>query len=86
MDAADAAKISIPQMVLASKDEPKDDIAAYDAALQVPKHVETFDDQIHGWMSARTNLEDARVRAEFERGFKLAADWFGKYMRGDGKL
>jgi hypothetical protein len=36
--------------------------------LEVPKYVETFPTQIHGWMAARSDLENPEVRKEYERG------------------
>ena len=80
VDAEDAKKVTIPMMMLASKDEPADAVKAYGEALTVPKHVETFETQIHGWMSARADLADAKVREEYERGYRLALGWFNKYL------
>ena len=51
--ADDATKVTIPVAVLASMDEPKDEITAFEKNLKVKHHVETFSDQIHGWMAAR---------------------------------
>lgn len=62
--------------VLASKDEPAEDVEKYGAALKVKKHVETFSTQIHGWMAARADLEDKEVLKEYERGYKIALTWF----------
>lgn len=53
LDPADAAKVAIPTAVLASKDEPVDAVRAYGDALKVEKHVETWPQSVHGWMSAR---------------------------------
>lgn len=80
VDGGDAEKVKIPMMMLASKDEPKEDVQKYDAGLKVAKHVETFDDQLHGFMSARADLNDAKVKSEYERGYKLALDWFHTYV------
>ncbi|CAJ2510024.1 Uu.00g059240.m01.CDS01 [Anthostomella pinea] len=70
--AGDAANVRIPTMMLASRDEPVDDVKRYEENLKVAKHVEVFGDQIHGFMSARGDLKDAKVKAEYERGYKLA--------------
>lgn len=53
LDPADAAKVVIPTAVLASKDEPADAVRAYGDALKVEKHIETWPQSVHGWMSAR---------------------------------
>jgi len=76
VDAADAEKVQIPMCVLASKEEPAEDVKKYDEALKVKKHVETFPTQIHGWMSARADLEDEEVLKEYERGYKVALTFF----------
>lgn len=53
MAAEDAKGIKIPVCVLASKDENPSDVKAFEEALTGKKHVETFADQVHGWMGAR---------------------------------
>lgn len=79
VDAADAKNISIPLAMLASKDEPADDVAKFEAALtRAPKHVETFGDQVHGWMAARADLSDKRVQEEYTRGYKTVLTFFGE--------
>jgi len=79
VDANDAKTIKVPFAMLASKDEPTSDVEAFKAALQVPNHVETFPTQIHGWMGARADLEDAEVKKEYERGYKTVLQFFGQY-------
>lgn len=52
----DAKGIKIPLCMLASGDEPAEDVAKFQEVLKaqgVPNHVETFKDQVHGWMGAR---------------------------------
>lgn len=61
-------------------DEPADDVKSFEANLTVPNHVEIFDDQIHGWMAARSNLDDARVKSEYERGYKTLLEFFAKHL------
>ncbi len=53
VDPADATKITIPIAILASKDEDKKAIDEYKSNLKVANVVETFSDQVHGWMAAR---------------------------------
>lgn len=81
VDPADAKGVKVPLVMLASKEEDAAQVSAFEAALSssVPKHVETFSDQVHGWMSARADLEDARVKEEFARGYKTVLDFFGKH-------
>jgi dienelactone hydrolase len=79
VDPNDAKSINVPFMMLASGDEPANDVKAFKANLQVPNHVETFPTQIHGWMAARANLEDAEVKKEYERGYKTVLDFFHQH-------
>lgn len=80
VDPADAAKITIPMCMLASKDEDGEAVKAFEGKLGGEKYVETFGDQVHGWMAARADLEDGRVRGEYERGYGVLLAWFGKYL------
>jgi dienelactone hydrolase len=80
IDPADAEKVVIPMMMLASMDEPAGDVEKYAVALTVPKHVETFNDQVHGFMSARGDLNDSKGKAEYERGYQLALEFFHKHL------
>ncbi|KAM3534632.1 hypothetical protein MY4038_002044 [Beauveria bassiana] len=80
IDATDAPGIKVPFILLASGDEPAEDVKKFEDALTVPKHVETFPDQIHGWMAARSDLSDDRVKAEYERGYKTLLTFFGKHL------
>lgn len=80
IDAGDGASAKIPVMMLASGDENADEVKAYDDSLKVPKHVEIFDGQVHGFMSARADLKDGQVKAEYERGYKLSLEFFHKYL------
>jgi len=72
----DAEKITIPFIMLPSKDEPKDDVEKFEKSLKVKKHVETFDTQIHGWMAARGDLDDPKVKKEYERGYETVLTFF----------
>ncbi|KAL7806322.1 Alpha/Beta hydrolase protein [Trichoderma gracile] len=80
VDPADAEGLTVPFALLASKDENPEDVKKFEEKLQVPKHVETFGDQIHGWMAARSDLKNERVKAEYERGYKTLLEFFGKHL------
>lgn len=80
IDEADAKNVVVPMMMLLSKDESTTDAQAYEAALTVPKHVTTFESQIHGFMSARADLEDETVKKEYEQGYLLALNWFREHL------
>jgi len=76
VDPEDATKVQIPMCVLPSKDEPAEDMKKYEDNLTVKKHVETFSDQVHGWMAARADLKDKHSKDEYERGYKVALTFF----------
>jgi len=76
IDPTDASKITIPFAMLPSGDEDKEACGKYEADLKVKHVVEFFPSQIHGWMAARSNLEDPKVKAEYERGYKLLLDFY----------
>ncbi|KAI4215853.1 MAG: hypothetical protein LQ351_001841 [Letrouitia transgressa] len=80
VDPADAARVVVPMCVLASKDENAEKIKQFVQALRVEKHVETFHDQVHGWMAARADLADKRVREEFRRGYQTVLNFFVRYL------
>lgn len=81
MVAADDAKgITIPYAMLPSGDEPKEDVEKWQKEIKVDHVVEWFPDQVHGWMAARADLNDPKVKKEYERGYKLVLDWFHKYV------
>ncbi|KAK8072169.1 hypothetical protein PG996_005517 [Apiospora saccharicola] len=76
----DARNIKVPLCMLASKDEPVEDVKKFEANLSGAKHVETFGDQIHGWMAARSDLKDSRVKEEYIRGYKTVLEFFQKNL------
>lgn len=80
VDPADAQGINVPMALLASGDEPAKDVKKFEDTLKVPKHVEIFKDQIHGWMAARSDLSNDRVKEEYERGYKTLLSFFGQHL------
>lgn len=76
----DAPKITIPIAMLPSKDEPKDDVEKWEKGLKAPHLVEWFPDQIHGWMAARSDLSDSKVKSEYERGYKTVLSFFHEHL------
>ncbi|QSZ30782.1 hypothetical protein DSL72_000340 [Monilinia vaccinii-corymbosi] len=75
VDPEDAKLVTIPQIVLLSKDENTEQCKAYEDNLRVGKYFETFDDQVHGWMSSMGDLKSPRTREEYYRGYKLWSDF-----------
>ncbi|ROT34730.1 dienelactone hydrolase family protein [Sodiomyces alkalinus F11] len=80
VDPADAQGVKAPLIMLPSKDEDVEAVKKFEEGLKVPHRIETFPDQIHGWMAARSNLEDPRVREEYTRGYKTVLDFFSKHL------
>lgn len=80
VDPKDAEGINVPMALLASGDEPAEDVKKFEETLTAPKHVEVFKDQIHGWMAARSDLSNDRVKEEYERGYKVLLTFFGEHL------
>lgn len=78
IDPAGAEKISVPYILLASGEDPVDAVKEFESKLKVQHHVETFADQVHGWMAARGDLSNPRVKEEYARGYKTLLDFFGE--------
>ncbi|KAK4232440.1 dienelactone hydrolase protein [Podospora fimiseda] len=78
VDPADAEGISVPFILLASEEEAADTVKAFESNLKVQHHVETFGDQVHGFMAARADLSSARVKDEYTRGYKTVLEFFAK--------
>jgi len=80
VDPTDAEKIKIPLIMLASQGEDADDVGKFEKNLTGKKHVEIFKDQVHGWMTARGDLKDSRVKEEYERGYSTVLTFFHEHM------
>ncbi|KOS20897.1 putative AIM2 family protein [Escovopsis weberi] len=78
----DARPLTKPVVLLASRDEPRQAVTDFDMNIprHVPRHIEIFGDQIHGWMAARADLEKDRVREEYERGYCVLIEFLGKHF------
>jgi len=80
VDPSDAEKLSIPFMMLPSKDEDKETCEKHKAAQKTPGFTEFFPTQVHGFMAARSNLSDPEVKKEYERAYKLVLDFFHDHV------
>ncbi|PTU25343.1 hypothetical protein P175DRAFT_0498465 [Aspergillus ochraceoroseus IBT 24754] len=83
MERADAEPIAIPHAILASKDEPAEEVKAYAEIIErkaVGGFVETYETMWHGWMGARANLQQESSLKEYTRGYTQLADFFDKYF------
>ena len=80
VDPNDASNVTIPMMMIPSKDEDQEAVDSYEKNLKVPHQVEWFKDQVHGFMAARGDLEDEKVKAAYEKGYQLLLNFFHKQL------
>lgn len=80
LDENDAKVQTAPHLLLASKDEPKDVVAAYQVAMGSSIEVTTYENMHHGWMGARANLKDEENVKEFQRGYEQVGAFFSKHL------
>jgi len=80
VDPEEAKGIKIPLAMLASKEEDAETVKQFGDNLTGPKVVERFDDQVHGWMAARGDLKDEKVRKEYQRGYQILLDFYHKHL------
>ena len=73
VDPNDAKGFKVPVCMLASGDENPDDVEGFKKNLSVESHVETFKDQLHGWMAARYVDSDPL-------GWTYQRVWFGGWL------
>lgn len=81
VDPSDAEGITVPYVLLASGEEPAETVKEFESKLKVPHHVETFADQVHGFMAARADLSDPRVKEAYTRGYKTVLEFLGKHWQ-----
>lgn len=80
VDANDAAGVTIPFAMLPSKDEPKEDVEKWQKEIKVKNVVKWWPEQIHGFMAARSDLKDPKVKKDYEAAYKFVLDWFHDTM------
>jgi len=80
VDANDASGITIPFAMLPSKDEPKDDVEKWQQNIKTKNIVEWFPNQVHGFMAARGDLQDEKVKADYEKAYQLLLNFFHEHM------
>ena len=81
IDPAGAEGISVPYALIASGEDPAKDVKAFEDKLKVPHVVETFGDQVHGFMAARAELSNPRVKEEYARGYQTLLSFFAKQWK-----
>lgn len=84
VDAADAKSLSNPIMILASKDEPAEDIKSFEenipATYKADSVVKTYSTMHHGWAAARADLKDKDNLAKFGEAYEELANFFNKHV------
>jgi dienelactone hydrolase len=80
VDANDAPGITIPFIMLPSKDEPKEDVEKWQKAVKTKNTVEWFPNQVHGFMAARGDLKDDAVKADYEKAYQMLLNFFHEHM------
>jgi len=78
--AEDAPGVTIPYLMLPSGGESKEDVEKWEKGLKVAHKVEWFHDQVHGFMAARSDLEQEKVRKEYQRGYRTVLDFFHQHV------
>ncbi|BFZ56866.1 hypothetical protein PYCC9005_003915 [Savitreella phatthalungensis] len=82
VDPNDAKNITNPYLLLASKDEPADDIKAFEQALpddvRAKSTVKTYGDMHHGWAAARADLNNDDNKKRFGEAWEEVANFFLK--------
>lgn len=83
LDINDASKVAIPMVVLPSMDEDVEMIEKWTAALKAVSplsYSETFDDQVHGWMTSRADFNDVHKFKEYLRGYRIVRTFLAQYL------
>ena len=85
LDPEDAKEITIPHIVLASKDEPADMVAGFKQVIEsngIGGLVTTYP-MFHGWMGSNARLGDDEGRREYTRGHAQLIEFFQTYLLAD---
>jgi len=80
VDPKDAAGLKIPICLIPSQGEEQKDVDAYVKDLTVPHELHWFKDQVHGFMAARSDLEDDKVKAAYQKGYEILLNFFHQHM------
>ncbi|KAI5778700.1 dienelactone hydrolase [Geopyxis carbonaria] len=88
MDAEDAAKLTVPHFVLATKDEDAETTEKVrgiienhqDEAVRTKSQVMRWEGTFHGFMAARVDLKDAESKAYYEKGYKKLVHWLKEVL------
>ncbi|KAK1067255.1 hypothetical protein LTR33_011403 [Friedmanniomyces endolithicus] len=86
VDAKDAPGVTIPYAMFPSKDESMEDIEAWEKGLKVKNvvkwwpYVYSISNQVHGFMAARDDLKDEKVKADYTKAYEELLSFFHDNM------
>lgn len=80
VDAGDAAAITIPFAMLPSKDESKEDVENWESKIKTKHLVKWWPEQVHGFMAARGDLKDEKVKRDYEKAYQVLLEFFHENM------
>ena len=75
-----AESVIVPILALNSKDEPETQYAHFKPHLKVEARFEHFPTMLHGWMSARGDLQKSEVLKAFQKGYDMLVEWFDRFL------
>ncbi|KPI34559.1 uncharacterized protein AB675_11191 [Cyphellophora attinorum] len=74
MDVEDAKKVSVPFCIMPSQDEDPELVDAWFHEIKARNpnsYLETFGDQVHGWMTSRADFNNLHNYEEYLRGYRI---------------
>ncbi|TVY52320.1 putative AIM2 family protein [Lachnellula cervina] len=83
LERTDAAKVTIPMVVLPSLDEVPEEVDPWIQDLKTvstSSFSETFADSVHGWMASRADFEDLHKFEEYLRGYRIVREFFAQFL------
>ncbi|SPO21908.1 related to AIM2 - cytoplasmic protein involved in mitochondrial function or organization [Ustilago trichophora] len=85
VDAKDAANLTVPIANFPSKDEPKEDVDAFEKEIQKKPFAKDsvyklYGESHHGWAAARADLKDEGNAKNFQDVYQRLADFFNKTL------
>jgi dienelactone hydrolase len=80
VDAGDAEAITIPFAMLPSKDESKEDVEKWESKIKTKHLVKWWPEQVHGFMAARGDLKDEKVKRDYEKAYQVLLEFFHENM------
>ncbi|EED21098.1 dienelactone hydrolase, putative [Talaromyces stipitatus ATCC 10500] len=83
LDPADAKKITIPHLVMASKDEPSEAVANFKTVIEKNGSggsLTTYMTMHHGWMGSKANLVEEETFVGYKQGYTQLIEFFKEYL------